>query len=87
MAVSPYQLLVACKVKQDSPVWAPYDLYSATLSSQPDTSNSSTDTPVPLPAFEPVLSPPRQPQPRTHYIADIKKRHTAALTGCSCRMR
>lgn len=87
MAVSPYQLLVACKVRQDDPVWAPYDLYSAALSSQADASNQGTDIPVPPPSVEPLPASPRLPQPRTHYIADIKKRHTAAQTGCSCRMR
>lgn len=90
--VSPYALLCASKPKPAS-IPTAYDLYSVAQSSAPgarvpDGQASSGMQPAPIapdaaPAVQaseaaPGRLPPRIPVRRTHYISDIKSRHSAA---------
>lgn len=77
-SISPYELLKASRIK--SPTFSmDYDQQVVQLA-------SSHIAPPPSPASESAASQPRPristaPAARTHYIADIQRRHTAASSS------
>lgn len=88
-ALSPYALLCASKPKSAPTVVSPYDLYSAVQSGAASAPQAASAPMEATPAREPPPAPaspaamPRMPARRTHYIADIKTRHNAALRRTS----
>lgn len=80
-SISPYALLCASKPKHAPTVVTAYDLYSQAQQSreQPVPANvpapSAQETATALPPARPLSSVPSR---RTHYIADIQSRHSAA---------
>ena len=72
--VSPYALLSASKPRPAEGVITPYDLYSQSQQLQ----RCEPESP-PAPQSLPIdPSPQAAPSRRTHYIADIQSRHSAA---------
>ena len=73
-SLSPYALLKLSKPTQPAVYTTPYDLYSAAIHQNDDS----------IPQIKQDFAPsPIQPSPsfttsKTHYIADIKKRHNFA---------
>lgn len=85
-SLSPYALLQASKPRQPNAVTTAYDLFSAAQSSPPSAGGipqeRGAEIPAAVPATEaPVTaaSMPLVPRSRTHYISDIKHRHSEAL--------
>ena len=89
-SLSPYALLQASKPRQPKVVTTAYDLFSAAQSTPAPTGNISRERacePVsaaptdgtPAPSRSPAASMPLVPKARTHYISDIKRRHSEAL--------
>lgn len=96
--LSPYALLCASKPKPPATVVTPYDLYSAAQdvsrpasfepvqqppvmqSPDPGASQASAEPSVPA---RTCGNMPLVPTRKTHYIADIKTRHNAALKRTS----
>lgn len=78
-SISPYALLQASRPKPTPTLVTAYDLYSAAhAAAQSDPAPDPqppqrTDTPSPIPAAQ------KPATRRTHYIADIKSRHNAAV--------
>ena len=81
-SISPYALLCASKPKSAPSIVTTYDLYSA--AQQPTVHEKA-----PLPTPEDYASRKCQPLPdssapsRTHYIADIQRRHRQAIQKTS----
>ena len=88
-SLSPYALLTACKPKSAPTVTTAYDYYSALQSCpSPDTYDTSDTLQTheaarePEPPAQPGLSAyamPLVPRGRTHYIEQIRSRHSAAV--------
>ena len=93
-SLSPYALLQASKPRQPKVVTTAYDLFSAAQSSPAPTGNISHELShkrtceavsaapkdeTPSPSRIPAASMPLVPKARTHYISDIKRRHSEAL--------
>lgn len=85
-SLSPYALLQASKPRQPNVVTTAYDLFSAVQSSSPTVAGvpqeRSPEAPAAAPATEApaaAASMPLVPRSRTHYISDIKHRHSEAL--------
>lgn len=93
--LSPYALLQASKPKPAPTITTAYDLYSAVQSAPPAANPAAAPNALSsLPPSSSVIPPevpadqeqrpaaarmPLVPPKRTHYIADIKNRHNAAL--------
>ena len=82
-SISPYALLCASKPKPAPTLVTAYDLYSQAQRRSDQTAAQSA--PVPAAVQADMQIPPPAPRPhvfvpagRTHYIADIKARHSAA---------
>lgn len=84
-SVSPYELLKASRPRQTPTFATAYDLYSAasTQENLPRAQAASAEAAAPAPQPSdpapkpcPTAAPPVR---RTHYIADIKTRHNAAM--------
>lgn len=80
-SISPYALLCASKPKPTPTIVTAYDLYSQAQCGE-QTAVSHPPVPSPVrpapPAVQPAQNPPASAR-RTHYIADIKARHSAAI--------
>lgn len=81
-SISPYALLQASKPKGIPTVTTAYDCYSALQSCPP---SAQQEEPAPPPQEEAVREPVREasamplvPRSRTHYIEQIRSRHSAA---------
>ena len=78
-SISPYALLCASKPKPAPVIVTPYDLYSRESWRQERPDDESAAQP-------PAPPPPMQPTSlarRTHYIADIQSRHSAAIRNAA----
>ena len=82
-SISPYALLCACKPKPAPTIVTAYDLYSQAQQSREQTAPPDAPTPAVQEGASAAQPPPRPlssvPARRTHYIADIKARHSAAI--------
>lgn len=81
-SVSPYALLCASRPKPAHTIVTTYDLYSQAQQRR----EQSPETPAPAAVQAGMPTEPSPPRPlstvpvrRTHYIADIQSRHSAAL--------
>ena len=89
-SLSPYALLCASKPKPVPTLVTPYDLYSITQFSASDAVLNSPSSFEPTSQNQPKSDSTRNslsypPLKRTHYIADIHARHTAAIGGSAAR--
>ena len=83
-SVSPYALLCASKPKPAPTIVTAYDLYSQSQQNQAQISPPQTPAPAAAQADTPAGQstpnlPSSVPARRTHYIADIQARHSAAI--------
>ena len=89
-SISPYALLQASKPRQPAVVTTAYDLFSAAQSAPPSAravpgERCREEQPIaPSGESTPAMSGPHAamplvPRARTHYISDIKRRHSEAL--------
>lgn len=83
--LSPYALLCACKPKPTPTLVTAYDLYSqaqsaakAAAAPAPSTDTQQREEPKPA-VSSPASLPFSVPNQRTHYIAGIRSRHSAAV--------
>ena len=88
-SISPYALLCACKPKPAPTVVTAYDLYSqAQRSPEPSAPPGAPAAPQADAPAPPQPYPRRAaPAQRTHYIADIQSRHSAALRRAPMQSR
>lgn len=82
-SISPYALLQASKPKGTPTVTTAYDCYSALQSCPPPAQQAE---PLPVPQEEAAREPTQEsavmpfvPRGRTHYIEQIRSRHSAAV--------
>lgn len=78
-SISPYALLCASKPKPAPVIVTPYDLYSREIQRQ-DSPNDEYAAQQPAP---PLPMQPASAARRTHYIADIQSRHSAAIRSAA----
>ena len=82
-SISPYALLCASKPKPAPTIVTAYDLYSQAQHSREQASAPEAPAPAVRAEGSAAQSAPRpipsMPDRRTHYIADIKARHSAAV--------
>ncbi|MGN0773124.1 MAG: hypothetical protein ACI4MP_04965 [Candidatus Ventricola sp.] len=82
-SISPYALLCASKPKPAPTIVTAYDLYSQAQRSREQAPAPETPAPTVRAEAPAAQSTPRLlpsvPDRRTHYIADIKARHSAAV--------
>ena len=83
-SISPYALLCASRPKPAPTLVTAYDLYSQAQQGQEHSAPPEAPAPIPTQADTTARQPPLRPLSsvparRTHYIADIQSRHSAAL--------
>lgn len=88
--ISPYALLCASKPQPAPTITTPYDLYSMAHLSSHDAAFPSNSTSVSAEELPPISKPVHTnstyvPPHRTHYLADIHARHTAACMKISTK--